>query len=235
MNTVGTVPSPARSSQASNSTRGTKWYSDHSESTQASPLDDSDIEYSNSKAFDEFKKTSDERSKQSLDAARKKAGPSRAQNKMERLWLTDGSISDDEPMHFSRHIRPQKSFTAPQSECVRESKYVTSLKHSKSLRDLNTSDLSRKPSGAERHLHTSQSHEQYATQNPLSSSPASTAEISVARQISLSRRQRQLLVPIVPKTVQQPMQPKLVDVDMYAGRVMGHVSRKSHHGLVEFA
>ena len=65
--------------------------------------------------------------------------------------------------------------------------------------------------------------------NPLASSPPSAAEISIARQISVSRRQRQLLVPIVPKTTKQPMQPKLVNVE----GVSRHASRKSHHVLVE--
>ena len=65
--------------------------------------------------------------------------------------------------------------------------------------------------------------------NPLSSSPPSAAEISIARQISVSRRQRQLLVPIIPKTTKQPMQPKLVNVE----GVSRHASRKSHHVLVE--
>ena len=36
-----------------------------------------------------------------------------------------------------------------------------------------------------------------------------SAEVSVARQISISRRQRQLLVPIVPRTARQPMQPRI--------------------------
>ena len=65
--------------------------------------------------------------------------------------------------------------------------------------------------------------------NPLASSPPSAAEISIARQISVSKRQRQLLVPIVPKTTKQPMQPKLVNVE----GVSRHASRKSHHVLVE--
>lgn len=38
------------------------------------------------------------------------------------------------------------------------------------------------------------------------------AEISIARQISISQRQRQLLVPGVPKVAPQPMQPTIVDV-----------------------
>ena len=33
------------------------------------------------------------------------------------------------------------------------------------------------------------------------------AQVSVARQISISRRQRQILVPIAPKTTRQPVQP----------------------------
>ncbi|MCJ1281343.1 hypothetical protein MMC26_000662 [Xylographa opegraphella] len=75
--------------------------------------------------------------------------------------------------------------------------------------------------------------------NPLSSSPPSAAEISIARQISVSRRQ-QLLVPITPKIARQPKQATLVDVNKHVkstentdGR--GHVSRKSQHALLEFA
>lgn len=56
------------------------------------------------------------------------------------------------------------------------------------------------------------------------------AEISIARQISVSKRQRQLLVPIVSKQARQPMHPKLViDGDQDAR------SRKSHHLTVEHA
>ena len=36
---------------------------------------------------------------------------------------------------------------------------------------------------------------------------SSTAQVSVARQISISRRQRQILVPIAPKIARQPVQP----------------------------
>ena len=37
------------------------------------------------------------------------------------------------------------------------------------------------------------------------------AEVSVARQISITRRQHQLLVPIVPKIARQPLQPRIND------------------------
>ena len=77
------------------------------------------------------------------------------------------------------------------------------------------------------------------TTNPLTSSPPSVAEISIARQISLSRRQRQMVVPIVPKTARQPMQATLVNIvggdDKSGGETKGHVSRKSHHVLLEDA
>ena len=36
---------------------------------------------------------------------------------------------------------------------------------------------------------------------------SSAAQVSVARQISISRRQRQILVPIAPKIARQPVQP----------------------------
>ena len=54
-----------------------------------------------------------------------------------------------------------------------------------------------------------------------------TAEISIARQISVSKRQRHLLVPVVPKTVRQPMQPTVVDVREPSP------CRKSHHLVLE--
>ena len=77
--------------------------------------------------------------------------------------------------------------------------------------------------------------------NPLTSSPISAAEISIARQISLSRRQKQLVVPIVSKTARQPMQPTLVNVGRQEeggerkGERRGHVSVKSSHVLIENA
>ena len=46
--------------------------------------------------------------------------------------------------------------------------------------------------------------------NPLKSAPATATEISVARKLSLSRRQ-QMLVPVTPKTARQPQQPMLVN------------------------
>ena len=53
------------------------------------------------------------------------------------------------------------------------------------------------------------------------------AEVSIARQISISRRQRQLLVPIVPKTARPPMQPKI------SKQSATEKSRKSHHLTLE--
>ncbi|KAI4185954.1 MAG: hypothetical protein L6R41_003798 [Letrouitia leprolyta] len=55
------------------------------------------------------------------------------------------------------------------------------------------------------------------------------AEISIARQISISRRQRQLLVPAMPKVAPQPVQPRFVDV--YHGRRL----HKSQHLVLEDA
>ena len=55
------------------------------------------------------------------------------------------------------------------------------------------------------------------------------AEVSIARQISISQRQRQLLTPVVPKIARQPMQPTMVDVQQ------GSTSRKSHHLVLEDA
>ncbi len=55
------------------------------------------------------------------------------------------------------------------------------------------------------------------------------AEVSVARQISISRRQRQLLVPIVPKIARQPMQPRINEQNT------PEESRKSHHLTLEDA
>lgn len=58
----------------------------------------------------------------------------------------------------------------------------------------------------------------------------SATEISIARQISISRRQRELLAPLAPKYARQPMQPVLVDIN--AGRP---VARESHHLVLEHA
>lgn len=55
------------------------------------------------------------------------------------------------------------------------------------------------------------------------------AEVSVARQVSISRRQRQLLVPIVPKTARQPMQPRIKEQSTTEGL------RKSHPLTLEDA
>ena len=52
-------------------------------------------------------------------------------------------------------------------------------------------------------------------------SPAT--EVAVARQISISRRQRQLLVPIISKTTHQPMQPRTNE------QTIMEDSTKSHH------
>lgn len=56
------------------------------------------------------------------------------------------------------------------------------------------------------------------------------AEISIARQIAISHRQRELLAPLAPKFARQPMQPILVDVEGGAP-----VTRKSHHLVLEQA
>lgn len=66
-------------------------------------------------------------------------------------------------------------------------------------------------------------------ENPLDEDIPKAAEISIARQISISRRQRQLLVPAVPRVAPQPVQPKVVDV--HQGRRL----RKSHHLILEDA
>lgn len=58
----------------------------------------------------------------------------------------------------------------------------------------------------------------------------SGSEISIARQISISRRQRELLGPLAPKFARQPMQPMLVDV-----RGGTPMARKSSHLIVEDA
>lgn len=60
-----------------------------------------------------------------------------------------------------------------------------------------------------------------------------SAEVSIARQISVTRRQRQLLVPIASESERlvdrQPMMPTLVDVR--SGQ--GHTARKSQRVLIE--
>ncbi|KAL8907233.1 MAG: hypothetical protein Q9207_001534 [Kuettlingeria erythrocarpa] len=67
-------------------------------------------------------------------------------------------------------------------------------------------------------------HRPLSPQKPVEGTPQKAAEISIARQISISQRQRQLLVPEVPKVAPQPVQPKIVNVQRQGSR-----SRKSHH------
>ena len=52
---------------------------------------------------------------------------------------------------------------------------------------------------------------------------SSAAQVSVARQISISRRQRQVLVPIAPKITRQPVQPWINEQSNAEG------SRQPHH------
>ena len=56
------------------------------------------------------------------------------------------------------------------------------------------------------------------------------AEISIARQISISCRQRELFAPLAPKFARHPMQPILVDISSGAP-----VVRRSHHTALENA
>lgn len=63
---------------------------------------------------------------------------------------------------------------------------------------------------------------------PKEQTVSDAVEISIARQISVSKRQRQLLVPIVSKQARQPMRPKIV-ID--GGQ--DAQSRKSHYLTVE--
>lgn len=65
---------------------------------------------------------------------------------------------------------------------------------------------------------------------PKEKTISDAAEISVARQISVSKRQRLLLVPIVSKQARQPMQPKLVTDGGQDAE-----SRKSHYVMIEHA
>ncbi|MCJ1391986.1 hypothetical protein MMC18_004853 [Xylographa bjoerkii] len=154
-------------------------------------------------------------------------------------WSSDLSASTDaSPIDDSDHDHALAGKLLPIS------KFSTSARADSPCRPVNTStkntnrsQLSRKFSGARPLDKTTYNARSIA--NPLSSSPPSAAEISIARQISVSRRQ-QLLVPIIPKTARQPMQPTLVDVDKHAvstenTETRGHISRKSQHALLEFA
>ena len=67
----------------------------------------------------------------------------------------------------------------------------------------------------------------YKHQGENLTSPAT--EVAVARQISISRRQRQLLVPIISKATHQSMQPRTNE------QTTMEASRKSHHLILEDA
>ncbi|MCJ1472673.1 hypothetical protein MMC13_001322 [Lambiella insularis] len=174
------VHSPTRSSDTPISAHNPKWSSDMSASTDASPIDDSDPDYS-------------------------------LAGKIIPISKFSSSARSDSPF---RYVEP----------------IVESSRPPRSHKSSSTRSENPTPSTNSRHV-----------ANPLSSAPPSAAEISIARQISVSRRQ-QLLVPIKPRTVRQPMQPTLVDVSKHRtadgsgdGRAIGHVSRKSEHALLEFA
>ena len=66
-------------------------------------------------------------------------------------------------------------------------------------------------------------HDRHQGEQPI----GPTTEVSVARQISISRRQRQLLVPIAPKTARQPIKPRINE------QSSANESRKSHHLTLE--
>ena len=66
--------------------------------------------------------------------------------------------------------------------------------------------------------------------NPRERTIDEIAQISVARQVSISKRQRHLLVPIISKPARQPMVPKLVD-----GEQGTESLRRSHYLTLENA
>ncbi|MCJ1382502.1 hypothetical protein MMC17_005615 [Xylographa soralifera] len=154
-------------------------------------------------------------------------------------WSSDISASTDaSPIDDSDHDHALAGKLLPISKFSSSARADSPFRPpDTSTKNTNKSQLSRKFSGARQLDKTT--HNARTIANPLSSSPPSAAEISIARQISVSRRQ-QLLVPITPKTARQPMQATLVDVNKHAesaentdGR--GHISRKSQHALLEFA
>ncbi|MCJ1243163.1 hypothetical protein MMC30_000360 [Trapelia coarctata] len=252
----------ARSSEASNSTQTSKW-SSRSDSTQPSPISESDSE----------------RRKRELPLAEPKAVQS-AQSRPPAPITADTSLrAVHAQLQGAGLIRLAES---PLDNVARDILHRTASTSHNANQTLSppttttttttTTTMTRAPSTTRqpptnRYIHTPASHTpnppaNYATRNPLSSSPPSAAEISVARQISVSRRmKKEIVVPVgqkpvgekmgtrvdVPKTtlalVPQPVRATLVQVDREweggergegaGGRAVGHVSRKSHHVLVE--
>ncbi|MCJ1430985.1 hypothetical protein MMC27_000335 [Xylographa pallens] len=154
-------------------------------------------------------------------------------------WSSDLSASTDaSPIDDSEHDHALAGKLLPISKFSTSARADSPFRPVDTLtKNTNKSQLSRKFSGARQLDKTT--HNARTIANPLSSSPPSAAEISIARQISVSRRQ-QLLVPITPKIARQPMQATLVDVNKHAESTektdrRGHVSRKSQHALLEFA
>ena len=140
----------------------------------------------------------------------------------ERIGLTDANDPSAGSQNLPRHVSDLTFSTYP-SWTTREESAIPQT--STSNIDQGKAVTSRKVSNV-------------TTARPLTSSPPSAGEISIARQISLSRRQRQMVVPIMPKTARQPMQATLVDVvgnEKVEGERKGHASRKSHHVLLEDA
>lgn len=87
----------------------------------------------------------------------------------------------------------------------------------------------RRPSPPRHHEET-RSMSTHSEVKPKEKTICDLSEISIARQISVSKRQRQLLVPIVSKQARQPKQPKFV-----IESEQDATSRKSHYLTVEHA
>lgn len=128
-----------------------------------------------------------------------------------------------EPSESRRHSRNEDLY--PQNLTPSEDKSTTTARRSPSLNSSRPTINSRNNNS-----NPQRSPDDAAQSSPSADPLRKAAEISIARQISMSRQQRHMMTPVVPKVAPQPLQPKIIDVHHGSS-----TARKSHHLVLEDA
>lgn len=125
--------------------------------------------------------------------------------------ISEESTSRDRQRSFDPSQRSANSTTSSHSECTEYPRYS-----SPAIEADTPTPTEGAPQGALRRAFParkssikSPASPELAYKHQKEDPIGSAAEVSVARQISILRRQRQFLVPIAPKTTRQPIQPGL--------------------------
>lgn len=125
--------------------------------------------------------------------------------------ISEESTSHDRELSSNLSQRSANSTTALLSECTEYPRYSSTTIEADTPTPAEVA-----PQGAPRRAFPARKSSMKSPASPAlpykhqqEDTIGSAAEVSVARQISISRRQRQFLVPIAPKTTRQPIQPGL--------------------------